>query len=134
MSSTVLDKAARIRLVLIRMFLEYGRGELCSPAGDRRSPLRIHIYFGRELVFSADLCYNGTNKKPPLCKGRWQPKADGGIVKKPKIAGNNPSVANATAPFTQGSLWMRSFIFRGMGFALCLCNTKAKLAIKQNDK
>ena len=23
---------------------------------------------------------------------------------------------------------------RGMGFALCLCNTKAKLAIKQNDK
>ena len=22
----------------------------------------------------------------------------------------------------------------GMGFALCLCNTKAKLAIKQNDK
>ena len=86
---------------------------------------------GRELVFSADLCYNRTNKKPPLCKGRWQPKADGGIVKKPKIAGNNPSVANATAPFTQGSLWMRSFIFRGMGFALCLCNTKAKLAIKK---
>ena len=90
--------------------------------------------FGRELVFSADLCYNGTNKKPPLCKGRCQPKADGGIVKKPQIAGNNPSVANATAPFTQGSLWMRSFIFRGMGFALCLCNTKAKLVIKQNDK
>ena len=29
---------------------------------------------------------------------------------------------------------MRSFIFRGMGFALCLCNTKAKLAIKQNNK
>ena len=25
-------------------------------------------------------------------------------------------------------------IFRGMGFALCLCNTKAKLAKKQNDK
>ena len=23
---------------------------------------------------------------------------------------------------------------RGMGFALCLCNTKAKLAIKQKDK
>ena len=23
---------------------------------------------------------------------------------------------------------------RGMGFTLCLCNTKAKLAIKQNDK
>ena len=82
------------------------------------------------LASSADLCYNGTNEKPPLCKGRWQPKADGGIVKKPKIAGNNPSVANATAPFTQGSLWMRSCIFRGMGFARSLCNTKAKLAIK----
>ena len=95
---------------------------------------------GRELVFSADLCYNGANEKPPFVYsfasqiGRWQPKADGGSVKKPKIAGNNPSVANATAPFTQGSLWMRSFIFRGMGFARCLCNTKAKLAIKQNDK
>ena len=37
------------------------------------------------------------------------------------------------------SLWTRSRIFRGMGFARsrrCLqrCNTKAKLAIKQNDK
>ena len=99
---------------------------LCILSGE----IGRHINFGRELVFSADLYYNGTNKKPPLCKGRWQPKADGGIVKKPKIAGNNPSVANATAPFTQGSLWTRSCIFRGMGFALCLCNTKAKLAIK----
>ena len=86
--------------------------------------------FGRELVFSADLWYNGANEKPPLCKGRWQPKADGGIVKKPKIAGNNPSVATATAPFTQGSLWTRSCIFRGMGFARSICNTNAKLAIK----
>ena len=33
-----------------------------------------------------------------------------------------------------GSLWTRSCICRGMGFALCLCHTKAKLAIKQNDK
>ena len=77
---------------------------LCILSGE----IGRHINFGRELVFYADLCYNGTNKKPPLCKGRWQPKADGGIVKKPKIAGNNPSVANATAPFTQGSLRMRS--------------------------
>ena len=45
------------------MFSEHGRGELCSPAGDRRSPLQTHINFGRGLVFSADLCYNGTNKK-----------------------------------------------------------------------
>ena len=47
------------------MFWEYGRGELCSPAGDRRSPLRIHINFGRDIVFSADLCYNGISEKPP---------------------------------------------------------------------
>ena len=47
------------------MFWEYGRGELCSPAGDRRSPLQTHINFGRELVFSADLCYNEANEKPP---------------------------------------------------------------------
>ena len=46
---------------------------------------------GREFVFSAEWCYNG---------------ADGGIVKKLKTSENNPSVANATAPFTQGSLWI----------------------------
>ena len=45
------------------MFSEHGRGELCSPAGDRRSPLRIHIDFGRDVVFSADLCYNGVGDK-----------------------------------------------------------------------
>ena len=53
-------KAEAFTLLLIRMFWEYGRGELCSPAGDRRSPLRIHIDFGRDVVFSADLCYNDT--------------------------------------------------------------------------
>ena len=41
------------------MFSEHGRGELCSPAGDRRSPLQTHINFGRGIVSSADLCYNG---------------------------------------------------------------------------
>ena len=42
------------------------RGELCSPAGDRRSPLRIHI----GLVFSADLCYMELTKSLPP-RGRW---------------------------------------------------------------
>ena len=28
-------------------------------------PLRIHINFGRDIVFSADLYYNGANEKPP---------------------------------------------------------------------
>ena len=30
--------------------------------GDQWSPLQTN--FGRELVFSADLCYNGVNEKP----------------------------------------------------------------------
>ena len=47
-----------------------------------------------------------------------------------KLSKNNPSVANATAPFTQGSLWTRSCIFRGIGFARSICNTNSKLAIK----
>ena len=61
----------------------------------------MFINFGRDVVFSADLCYNRVNEMPP---------------------------------FTQGSLWTRSCNLRGMGFARSLCNTKAKLAIKQNDK
>ena len=63
------------------------------------SPTDTHINIGRELVFSADLCYNGISEKAPSRR-------------EPQDALN----------------------FRGMGFALCLCNTKAKLAIKQNDK
>jgi len=40
------------------------------------SPLRTHIIFGGELVFSADLCYIGDNEKAsPLDRGgtrqRW---------------------------------------------------------------
>jgi len=27
--------------------------------------IRMFANFGGELVFSADLCYNGTNRKPP---------------------------------------------------------------------
>ena len=52
-------KIPPVRGVLIRMFSEHGRGELCSPATD------THINIGRGLVFSADLCYNGVNEKPP---------------------------------------------------------------------
>ena len=32
------------------------------------------------------------------------------------------------------SLWTRLCNFMGMGIALCLCNTKAKLAIKRKNK
>ena len=31
--------------------------------GNQWTPLQTN--FGRELVFSADLCYNGANEKPP---------------------------------------------------------------------
>ena len=44
----------------------------------------------------------GELHKPPLCKGRWQPQADGGVVN----AHDKQSLSRfATAPFTQGSLW-----------------------------
>ena len=55
----------------------------------------------------------------------------GGIVKAQRKRKTIPQSPSVTAPFTQGSLGMRSFIFRGMGFARCLCNTKAKLVIKE---
>ena len=42
------------------MFSEHGRGELYPQV----SPADTHINIGRGLVFSADLCYNETNKKP----------------------------------------------------------------------
>ena len=71
------DKKGLFRSVLIRMFTN----------------------FGRELVFSADLCYNEANGKPP---SRREP--------------------------------LDTCKHRGMGFARSLCNTKAKPAIKQNDK
>ena len=29
------------------------------------SPTNTLVNFGRDIVFSADLCYNGTNEKPP---------------------------------------------------------------------
>ena len=29
------------------------------------SPTDTHIDIGRDVVFSADLCYNGTDEKPP---------------------------------------------------------------------
>ena len=35
---------------------------LCILSGE----IGRHIKFGRELVFSADLCYNGTNNKASL--------------------------------------------------------------------
>ena len=48
-------------------------------------------------------------KKPPLCKGRWQPKADGGVVKA-EFCKRQSLSRSATAPFAQGSLFFCSSI------------------------
>jgi len=56
-----------IRLVLIRMFGFFVGAIIDRPqttakkTGDQWSPLQTD--FGRELVFSADLCYNRISKK-----------------------------------------------------------------------
>ena len=51
-------KAIRFRLLLLRMFNTtfVGTGVLDCPQQKN---------FGRDIVFSADLCYNGANRKPP---------------------------------------------------------------------
>ena len=84
--------------------------------------------FGRDVVFSADLCYNGHNRKPrPL----------GEVAAKPTERANGcndtPSHPLPRELSRRESLRARATL-KGMGFALCLCNTKAKLAIKQRDK
>ena len=38
--------------------------EKAKNAGIRSVLIRLFTNFGRELVFSADLCYNGANEKP----------------------------------------------------------------------
>ena len=43
--------------------------------------------------------------EPPLCKGRWLAKQDGGIVKIKIIPKTIPQSPSVTAPFTQGSLF-----------------------------
>ena len=91
------------------------------------SPTDTHINIGRELVFSADLCYNGDNEKAsPFGRGGGVADGEGELRQyslSPAIAGALPM----GEPLDACNL-------RGMGFAQSLCNTKAKLAIKQNDK
>ena len=48
---------------------------------------------------------SGENE-PPLCKGRWLAKQDGGIVKAKIHCKTIPQPPTASAPFTQGSLFM----------------------------
>ena len=93
--------------------------------------------FGRELDFSADLCYNGVSKKPPSEREVARRSRDGRSLRDFRVVVSSllrtlPQSASLTAPSRREPL--DACNFRGMGFALCLCNTKAKLAIKQNDK
>ena len=74
-----------IAQLLIRMFNTTFVG--VDVLGDPRQ-----TNFDRELVFSADSCYNKVSEKPP----------------------------SEREPLDAPCL------FRGMGFALCLCNTKSK--------
>ena len=103
-----------LSLCFLRMKFCLPVGETCGlpRAFDERPDKQISA----EMLFSLPICViMGLTKSLPCVKGGAERMRGGGIVKKPKIAGNNPSVANATAPFTQGSLWTRSFFFRGIG-------------------
>jgi len=88
-----------------------------------------HIIFSGELVFSADLYYIGANKKPP--SEREGDRVSGGRSLRNfgfSIASLSRALPHPTpsgAPSRREPLVL--CIFRGMGFALCLCNTKAKL-------
>ena len=47
-------------------------------------------------------------KKPPLCKGRWQPKADGGIVKHRDQEKTIPQSLSRQLPLHKGAEVLRS--------------------------
>ena len=82
---------------------------------------------GRELVFSADMCYNDMG-------GSVFGKNHSTIILSEiaRIMKNICDTFTKTQFVGATTNYMRKN--RGMGFALCLCKTKAKLAIKQNDK
>ena len=63
-------------------------------------------------------CVEGRRKRRKFAYGkvyRWQPKADGGIVKKLKISENNPSVATRQLPLHKGALGCAQLY----GYGLC---------------
>ena len=76
--------------------------------------------FGRELIFSADLCYNRVNAKPP--SEREGDRVSGGrSLRDLKVRLLHCSALSLSRLRRQlppgGSLWMRSFFFRGMGIS-----------------
>ena len=94
--------------------------------------------FSRDIVFSVDLRYNEANEKPSSGRKVARRSRDGRSLRDFRFRLNvfvtrSPSVS----PTLDSSLPEGAFGYfhlRGMGFARSLCNTKAKHAIKQNDK
>ena len=75
----------------------------------------------------------GLRNASPVGRGGGEADGEGSTVRK------EPSHPLSRELSQRESLWTRSCIFRGMGFARCprclqRCNTNAKLAIKENDK
>lgn len=52
-------------LLLIRMFTVGAIIDRPQPSAKKVRPLVTPTKPGRDIVFSADLCYNGVSKKPP---------------------------------------------------------------------
>ena len=79
--------------------------------------------FGGGIVASADLRYNGANEKPlPWGEVAAEP------TERANRGENIPSHPLSRELSQRESLRTRNL--RGMGFARCICNTKAKPAIK----
>ena len=83
--------------------------------------------FGRGIVSSAALCYNKANEKAsPFGRGGGEADGEG------KLLQRLPSHPLPRELSLRESLRTRNR--RGMGIARSLCNTKAKLAMKEDDK
>ena len=72
----------------------------------------------------------GRRKKPPLCKGRWHAKRDGRIVKNNNYVGTIPQPPTASAPFTQGSLFMFTYDLSILRTSTAFCIHKRKIRLR----
>lgn len=70
--------------------------------------------------------------EPPLCKGRWLAKQDGGFVKAKISSKTIPQPPSASAHFTQGSLWfVRSESLSVFPDKHCFCGRKSEAPCEQ---
>ena len=129
-------KSTRFRLVLIRMFTRRGDSRIARK-NIRNDNGRFvnHPYkqISAEILFPLPICVIMELTKSLALGERWRrSRRRGQIVREYPLS---PAIAGA---LPQGEP-LDACIFRGMGFARCPrckqhCNTKAKLAIKRNDK